>query len=198
MNVITENLTLQVKETLLALSDALLTDTILGWIERTNEMHQHLNYADELRSIFGYQLQSGETEEIYCSFDALDRSESEAALALWVPPTVEDLRDLLTNFSLKDFQNFVIPLADDALAAVDPQKDPFWPSTGLEDGQPFMRCLTTYLEQKANQEPEYGHLILPLRLARARNSISTSYKDSPCFDLWLEMLDLGLLEPCDD
>ncbi len=196
MNVITENLTLQVKETLLALSDVLLLDTVLGWIEHSEEMHQHLNYANELRSIFGYQLQSGETEEIYCSFDALDRSESEAALALWVPPTVEDLRDLLTNFSLQDFQDYIIPLADDALAAVDPQKDPFWPSTGLEEGQPFMRCLTTYLEQKANQDPEYRYLILPRRIARARNSVSTSYKDSPCFDLWLEMMDL--LAPGDD
>jgi hypothetical protein len=190
MNVTTETLTLQVKETLLALSDVLLTDTILGWIEHSDEMHRHLGYADELRSILGYQIQSGETEEIYCSFDALDRSESEAALALWIPPTGEDLRDLLTGFSPQDFQDYIIPLADDALAAVDPQKDPFWPSTGLEDGQPFMRCLSTYLEQKAHQNPEYAHLILPRRIARARNSVSTSYKDSPCFDLWLEMMDL--------
>jgi hypothetical protein len=190
MNVITENLTLQVKETLLALPDSMLLDTILGWIEHTDEMHQHLGYSDELRGIFGYQLQSGETEEIYCSFDALDRSESESALALWVPPTIDDLRNLLTDLSPRDFQAYVIPLADDALAAVDPQKDPFWPSTGLEDGQPFMRCLATYLEQKSHQEPEYEHLILPRKIARERNSVSTSYKDSPCFDLWLEMMDL--------
>ncbi|MBV9713718.1 MAG: hypothetical protein JO011_22700 [Ktedonobacteraceae bacterium] len=196
MNVTTENLTLQVKETLLALPDILLMDTVLGWIECTDEMHQHLGYSDELRGIFGYQLQSGETEEIYCSFDALNRSESEAALALWVPPTIEDLRDLLTDFSLQNFQEYVIPLADDAISAVDPQKDPLWPSTALDDGQPFMRCLTAYLEQKANQEPEYVHLILPRKVARARNSVSTSYKNSPCSDLSLEMTDI--LELYDD
>ena len=190
MNGTTENLTLQVKETLLALSDEMLLDTVLGWIERTDEMHQHLGYSDELRSIFGYQLQSGDTEEIYCSFDALDRSESEAALALWIAPSIEALRNLLSSFSPQDFREFVIPLADDAISAVNPQKDPGWPSTGLEKGQPFMRCLTTYLQQKADQEPENQRYIFPRRLARARDSVSTSYKDSPCFELWLEMMDI--------
>ena len=196
MNGTTENLTLQVKETLLALSDEILLDTVLGWIERTDEMHQHLGYSDELRAIFGYQLQSGETEEIYCSFDALDRSESEAALALWIAPSIEALRNLLSSFSLQDFRELVIPLADDAISAVNPQKDPGWPSTGLESGQPFMRCLTTYLQQKADQEPENQRHIFPRRLARARDSVSTSYKDSPCFELWLEMMDI--LGPYDD
>lgn len=171
MNVTTANLALQVKETLLALSDSLLVDTILGWIELTDEMHQYLGYSNELRSIFGYQLQSGETEEVYCSFEALDRSESEAAPALWVPPTMKDLRELLTNFSLENFQEFVLPLADDALAAIDPRKDPLWPSTGLEDGQPFMRCLIHYLQRKRGQEPQYTHLLSPRKVARERNSV---------------------------
>jgi hypothetical protein len=196
MNGTTENLTLQVKETLLALSDEMLLDTVLGWIEQTDEMHQHLGYSDELRAIFGYQLQSGETEEIYCSFDALDRSESEAALALWIAPSIEALRNLLSDFSLQDFREFVSPLADDAISAVNPQKDPGWPSTGLENGQPFMRCLATYLQQKADQEPENQRYIFPRRIARARDSVSTSYKDSPCFELWLEMMDI--LGPWDD
>ena len=196
MNVTTENLMLQVKGTLLALSDEMLMDTVLGWIERTDEMHQHLGYSDEVRFIFGYQLQSGETEEIYCSFDTLDRSESEAAPALWIAPSVETLRSLLSHFSLMDFREFVIPLADDAIAAVDPHKDPGWPSTGLDNGQPFLRCLTAYLQQKAEQEPENQHYIFPRKVARARNSISTSYKDLPCFALWLEMMDI--LGPRDD
>ena len=159
-------------------------------------MHQHIGCSDEFRGIFGYQLQSGETEEIYGSFTALDRSESEAAPALWIPPTIEALRDLLADFSLLNFHDFVIPLADDALSAVDPQNDPDWPSTGLQEGQPFMRCLIPYLQQKADQEPENSHLILPLRIARTRNSVSTSYKDSPCFALWLEMMDI--VELCDE
>lgn len=196
MNRTTESLTAQVKKTLLALPDVLLMDTVLGWIERADEMHQHMGCSDEFRSIFGYQLQSGETEEIYSTFTTLDRSESEAAPALWLPPTAEALRDLLSDFSLSDFHDLVIPLADDAISAVDPQKDPCWPSTGLEDGQPFMCCLITYLQQKADQEPENLHLILPLRIARARNSVSTSYKDSPCFALWLEMMDV--VELCDE
>ena len=196
MNVTTENLILQVKETLLALSDVLLMDTILGWIERTDEMHQYLGYSEELRSIFGYRLQSGETEEIYCSFDALDRSESESALALWAAPTVEDLRGLLSAFSAQNFQEFVLPLADDALAAVDPRGDPLWPSTGLEDGQPFMRCLIQHLKQKGKQEPEYTHLITPFKVARERNSVSTPYKDLTNFDLWREMIEI--LEPDGD
>ena len=196
MNRTTELLTLQVKKTLLALPDVLLMDTLLGWIERADEMHQHMGCSDELRGIFGYQLQSGETEEIYSTFTALDRSESEGALALWLPPQAEVLRDLLSDLSLSDFYDLVLPLADDAISAVDPQKDPQWPSTALEDGQPFMRCLITYLQQKAHQEPEYLHLILPLRVARERNSVSTSYKDSPCFALWLEMMDR--VELCDE
>jgi hypothetical protein len=166
MNGTTETLAQQVKETLLALSDGLLVDTILGWIERTDEMHRYLGYSDELRRIFGYRLQSGETEEIYSSLDALDRAESEAALALWVLPTAASLRDLLGDFSLQELQAFVLPLADDALAAVDPRGDPLWPSTGLENGQPFMRCLIQYLRQKG--EPEYTHLMMPLKVARAR------------------------------
>ncbi len=189
MNRTTESLTLQVKKALLALPDALLMDTILGWIECADEMHQHMGCSDDFRNVFGYQLQSGETEEIYGSFTALDRSESEAVPALWIPPTAETVRNLLSRFSLPDFYDLVIPLADDAISAADPYKDPFWPSTGLEDGQPFMRCLIPYLQQKADQKPENSHLILPLRVARARDNISTSYKDSPCLTLWLEMMD---------
>jgi hypothetical protein len=111
-------------------------------------------------------------------------------------PTGEDLRNLLTDFSVQEFQEFVLPLADDALAAVDPRGDPLWPSTGLEDGQPFMRCLIQYLRQKGEQEPEYMHLITPLRVARERNSVSTPYKDLTNFDLWKEMIEI--LEPDGD
>ena len=77
MNRTTEWLTFQVKKTLLALPDVLLMDTVLGWIECADEMHQHMGCSDDFRSVFGYQLQSSETEEIYDSFTALNRSESE-------------------------------------------------------------------------------------------------------------------------
>ena len=80
-------------------------------------------------------------------------------------------------------------MADDAISAVDPYKDPGWPSTGLEDGQPFMRCLIPYLQQKAGQKPENLPLILPLRVARARDNVSILWKDSPYITLWLEMMD---------
>lgn len=152
----TKGLTKQVQDVLLALSDAMLTETLTQWLDRADEELAYLDWSDEYRYTLGYRVQSEETGAIYPSFEALDEAEPNGSCGSWVIPSIEMVRSLLANLPPEDFYHTIFPLTSDALCHQAYKEDWGSPPSATSDGYDFMRCLIVYL--RYNKGPEYGRV----------------------------------------
>jgi hypothetical protein len=169
----TKNLTQQVRDGLLALSDKVLIESLDEWFDCDSEP---LEWIDEYRYQLGYQVQSDETETIYASFEELDKAEPDGASTSWVAPDINALRTTLSTFSVEQFYHTVIGLASMALA--DKASEEAWgspPFLAASDGYDFMHCLTLHLHTKAQRKPEHGHLLPPQEAMRRRKPMNASF-----------------------
>ncbi|HEY1354591.1 MAG TPA: hypothetical protein VGF67_33695 [Ktedonobacteraceae bacterium] len=71
----TRKLAGQVQDALVALPDAMLTETLTHWLECADEGLEHTGRSDRYRCVLGYRVQSEKTGTIYPSCEALDRAE---------------------------------------------------------------------------------------------------------------------------
>jgi len=173
----TKNLTGQVRETLLALPDTLLMETLGEWLDAVDE--QLLDWGDECRSALGYRIQSDETHKIYASFEELEQAEPEGAGGSWVVPDAQTLRTILANLSLEQFYHSVIALAGEALALQASEEAWGFPPSVASDGYDFMRCLTVHLRYQALRRPEQGHISFPQQATGRRKPMNPSSAGLP-------------------
>lgn len=103
----THKLTAQVKSALLALPNPGLLETLIQWLDQADENIDYLDWSDEYRFMLGYRIQSYETEAIYASFEELAEAEPDASIS-WIVPSVEMLRELITNLSVEDFYHRIV------------------------------------------------------------------------------------------
>jgi hypothetical protein len=161
----TKNLTGQVRDALLALPDTVLMETLARWLDGVDA--QLLDWSDECRYALGYRIRSDETDQIYASFEELERAEPDGACASWMVPDTETLRTALGNLSIEQFYHTVIALASEALANQATEEAWGSPPSLVSDGYDFMRCLAVHLRSRAAHRPEPGRIFLPQQ-ARGR------------------------------
>jgi hypothetical protein len=111
----TKDLTEQVQDALLALPDAMRTETLTQWLDRADEELACLDWSDEYRYTLGYRVRSDETGAIYPSFGALGEAEPDGTCGSWFMPPREMVRRFLANLPPEDFYHTILPLASDAL-----------------------------------------------------------------------------------
>jgi hypothetical protein len=155
----TKNLTGQVRDALLALSDTVLMETLARWLDGIDE--QLLDWSDECRYALGYRIQSDETGEIYASFEELERAEPDGACACWVVPDAQTLRTTVGNLTIEQFYHSVIALASEALTEQASEEAWGSPPSLVSDGYDFMRSLAVHLRSQALRSPEPGRIFIP-------------------------------------
>lgn len=166
----TRRLTQQVRDALLACSNKVLLETIIEWLDRTDEYFQYADWSDHFRYTLGYKVASDITEIVYASFEELEAAEPDFMGITWIVPDAETLRDILTSFSIEDFYHNVIPLAGYALHdSAYEQKWGYAPSSH-SDGYDFMRALAAHLHEKTYRKLERGQIIFLPDVARKRRS----------------------------
>lgn len=156
----TKGLTKQVQDALLALSDAMLTETLTQWLDCAEDELANLDWSDGYRYMLGYRVRSDETGAIYPSFEALDEAEPDGSCVSWVEPSIETVRSLLANLPPEDFYRAILPLASDALCHQAYKVGWGSPPSVFSDGYDFMRCLTVHLRYKEleGQGSAYGRV----------------------------------------
>lgn len=167
----TKELAQQVRVALLALSNKVLMETMIEWLDRADEHLHHPDWSAEFRFALGYRILSAITDQLYASFDELRRDGVDEVCASWVIPEAETLRNILSTFPVEQFYHIVVQLARYALS--DRAYEEKWgdaPSP-FSDGYDFMRCLATHLHHRAYLRPENGHILLSLELAQRRKDM---------------------------
>lgn len=148
----TIELTKQVRQALLALSDGVFMKTIEEWLDLADEHLECLDCSDLYRYALGYSVQSEETQRVYATFEALCEAEPENGLASWVVPSVEQVRAIINDFSIEQFYHKIISLAGEALADNVAREEWGAPPSSISDGYSFMRHLTAHLCNKVGAQ----------------------------------------------
>jgi hypothetical protein len=141
----TRRLAQRVKPALLDLPDALLLETIDGWLTELDALFVDSSVLDESYGMLGYRARSEATGRSYASLDALDESEPEVEEFSWMPPAAQELRENLRTMQPTRVYHTVVALAGEVF-----RQKPFavrWgePPGGQADGYVFIRALVGYL-----------------------------------------------------
>lgn len=181
MKMTTKQLTQQVRDALLAFSNKVLMETIIEWLDRTDEYFQYADWSDEFRYALGYRVVSDTTGSVYATFDELEEAELDFVGVTWIVPDAEALRTILSSFSIEEFYHIVIPLAGYALRDRAYEEKWGYAPSGFSDGYDFMHCLATHLHHKAYYGPQKGHITFLPDAARRRKITSSPDAATPVF-----------------
>ena len=144
----TRRLAGQVQQALLDLPDALLLETLDGWLRQLDALCEDAGVADGSYGLLGYRPRSEATGRTYASLVALDESEPEAEEFCWMSPTGLELRARLRVMQPTRVYHTVVALAGEVFL-----HKPFvinWgdPPGGQSDGFAFMMALVGYLNHR--------------------------------------------------
>lgn len=177
----TKQLAQQVREALLALSNTVLVETLMEWLDRADEYFQYADWSDDFRYALGYQVVSDATEIVYPSFEELEANEPDFTGITWLVPEAEALRNIISSFSIEEFYHVVIPLAGYALRDKAYEEKWGYVPSSFSNGYDFMRCLATHLHHKAYRRPANGQITFLPDAARRRKSMSAPGTARPLF-----------------
>ncbi len=181
MKMTTKQLTQQVRDALLAFSNKVLMETIIEWLDRTDEYFQYADWSDEFRYALGYRVVSDATGSVYATFEELEEAEPDFIGVTWIVPDAQALRAILSSFSIEDFYHIVIPLAGYALRDRAYEEKWGYAPSSFSDGYDFMHCLASHLRHKAYAGPQKGHIIFLPDVARRGKSRSSPDAATPAF-----------------
>jgi hypothetical protein len=164
------NLTGQVQDTLLALPDAMLTETLTHWLDCADETLEHAGWSSRYCSVLGYRVRSEKTSTIYPSGEALDQAKPGESYGSRMAPSVQAMPRVLMKLPPEDFYHTILPLAKHASGWQTPRE-----GRGLPlPGQTLMRPLAARLR---SQGPVYGRVALWRPTVRKRRPLHRSSSD---------------------
>jgi hypothetical protein len=142
----TRELATEVQQSLLALSDENLGETITSWLLFLLDRLERLETLEDVCKSLGCSIRSSATGQEYASLAELDQAEPAAGdMVFWIFPDAQRLRELLGKMPLKQFSHQIIGLA----GAVFREKPwaAYWgePPSQQCNGVSFMTSLSHYL-----------------------------------------------------
>src|SRR5436190_21566428 len=137
----TRRLTQQVRDTLLGLSDMVLMETILEWLDLVDRDAWSAEIGDEFRYVVGYQVQSEQTGTVYSRYEDAFEAESDEIDIFLVDPDAQRMRTCIESLSIDMFYHRVIPLAGEAFGLLAYEEHWGTPPSTYSDGYDFMSCL---------------------------------------------------------
>ena len=141
----TRALATDVQQSLLALSDKNLVETLRYWLTFLQvEVERHVTLEEVCKSL-GCRVHSTTTGQDYASLSELGQAEPEGEEISWVLPDTQMLREHLSKMPLKQFYHQVIGLAGDVFSKKNWAV--YWgePPSQQCNGASFMTSLTHYL-----------------------------------------------------
>ena len=185
----TRHLAQQVRDAFLALSDALLMETILEWIDLVERDCWNAEIGDEYRYVVGYRIQSEQTGKVYARFEDAFEAESDDIDVCFVDPDAQMMRASIESLSVEMFYHCIVSLAGEALHRLEYAEHWGAPPGLCSDGYDFMNCLANYLRVKelhttVVQKLQEGHMpfsLFPGEATGRRRPMGTSRKGMPSF-----------------